>query len=108
MAGPIGFPSETDVVSALQQKNSLSYVAAQLRTSMSRVREIRDRHKSVIVQARLDAGQTLAGVCYQLDLLQYWDRMQEWHKRVLELKRSQAKPLLLEEPDHASSAEHKA
>jgi hypothetical protein len=91
MAGPIGFPSDAAVVVALCQAHSISYVACLLKTSLTRVRLVRDAHKTAIVMARLKGGQTLEGICFNLDLLASLDRMRDWHQNIY----------LKQEPDHA-------
>lgn len=77
----VGFPTDAEILAALKLPNSLSYVAAQLHTSMERVRGLRDKHKAEIVETRLKNGQTIEGICFQLDILPSLDRMREWHKR---------------------------
>lgn len=94
MAEPVRFATDDQILAALKQTHSLSYIAALLHTSMERIRSLRDQHKTAIVQARLDAGQTIEGICFHLELLIYLDRMREWHKRVQDLKHTQ-------EQDHA-------
>jgi hypothetical protein len=91
MAGPIGFPSDAAVVVALCQAHSISYIACLLNTSLSRVRGLRDRHKTEIVTARLKGGQALEGIAFQLDLLASLDRMRDWHQNIY----------LKQEHDHA-------
>jgi len=77
------------ILAALCRPISLSYVACELHVSLSTVRGVRDKHRSVIVNARLKAGQHIDGVCYHLDLLTHLDSMREWHKRVMALQQAQ-------------------
>ena len=79
LARSIGFPTDAELLAMLQRPFSLSYVAAHFHTSMERVRGIRDAHKTEIVTARLQAGQKIEGVALQLDLVQYYDRLQTWY-----------------------------
>ena len=83
------FVSDEDIVLELCKFQSVSYVACKLGTVLSRVREIRDAHKTKIVTARLQAGQTIEGIAFQLDLVPYLDRMRDWVKRVNDLKQAQ-------------------
>lgn len=78
------FRSDAEILAELQKPFSLAYVASRLKVPMARVLSVRDAYKTAIVEARLEKGQSIAGICLHLDIVSKYEQMKEWaskHKR---------------------------